>query len=117
MNEEERSLLKGYELALNGMGERLTDINRIYIVLNEAHLDTQVQLEGLRKTTDFIRVEQTRLSDSQEATEENMGTLTTRFNDFETSAKTILSIVKWIVTPTLVANLLFTIYQLATGGN
>lgn len=115
MNEEERLMLKGYELALTGMGERLTDINKIYKVLNEAHTNTQVQLEGLRKTTDFIRIEQTRLSDTQEECVESLESLTTRVNDFETSAKTILSIVKWVVTPAMVINFLYIIYRLAIG--
>lgn len=115
MNEEERLILKGYELALTGIGDRLTDITRTYNVLNEAHTSTQVQLEGLRKTTDFIRTEQTRLSDIQQVCAENLELLTTRFNSFESSAKTILSILKWIVTPAMVINFLYIIYRLAIG--
>ena len=115
MNEEERLVLKGYELALTGMGDRLTDIARVYKVLNDSHIDTQVQLAEMRKTTEFIYTEQARLADSQEEYTKSIGALTVRFNEFETSAKTVVSIFKWVVTPAMVLNILYTLYRWVSG--
>lgn len=92
-------VLRGYELAMKNNSERLNDLVRIYRVLNDGHIDTQTNLAALTESHKAVRAQVERDSIKLSALDDE-------FNEFKTSAMTLFSIVKWIITPAVLLNLL-----------
>lgn len=80
------------------ISDRITDLFKVYKVLNDSHVDTQIRLEKLSVDNEYLKKAQ---ADDHEKLEK----LEEEFTKFVTSFTTAVAIIKYIITPSVLISL------------
>jgi len=83
----------------------MADMTDIYKVLNEAHLDTQIRLERASAQIEALA----KIANSNTTRLEAVNIKLDEYNEFLTQTKTVFSIIKWFITPSMALMLIIQI--------